>query len=107
MTGLAGADGIIRRALLLALKLLSTAAMGAANANLAGQQARQSAIPAPTSQEPIALSPSTVGCHADSHPPAGRKLFAMACECNAGREARPNLSLIPVVIDDQHSAATG
>ena len=107
MTGLAGADKIIRRAPLPALKLLSTAAMGAANANLAGQQARQSAIPAPTSQEPIALSHSTVGCHADSHPPAGRKLFAMACECNAGREARPNLSLIPVVIDDQHSAATG
>ena len=47
------------------------------------------------------------GHHADSRPPAGRKPFAMACECNSGREARPNLSLIPVVIDDQHSAATG
>jgi len=49
----------------------------------------------------------TVGRHADSHPPSGRKPFAMACECNYGREARPHLSLIPVVIDDQHSAATG
>ena len=107
MTGLAGADGIIRRALLPALKLLSTAATGAANASLAGQQARQSANPAPMSQEPKAPSHSTVGRHADSHPPAGRKPFAMACECNSGREARPNLSLIPVVIDDQHSAATG
>jgi len=107
VTGLAGADKIIRRALLLALKLLSTAATGAANANWAGQQARQSAIPAPAFQEPKALSHSTVGRHADSHPPAGRKPFAMACECNSGREARPNLSLIPVVIDDQHSAATG
>ena len=74
---------------------------------MAGQQARQSAIPAPAFRESKALSHSTVGRHADSHPPAGRKPFAMACERNSGREARPNLSLIPVVIDDQHSAATG
>ena len=55
----------------------------------------------------LEIQQRTVGRHADSHPPAGHKPFAMACECNYGREARPHLSLIPVVIDDQHSAATG
>jgi hypothetical protein len=51
----------------------------------------------------------TVGRHANHHPPAGRKPSAMVCVCINGHEACPIVtsSLIPVVIDDQHSAATG